>query len=201
MSAAHNTASCDNNTTEQHGPSPAAVRAEIRSLVTRGILPRHNGEDLLARLGLSTQPTRWAVALTVPVAVILNAPNDHYAHRLGAGQLITALARLRHGYLTGPDDVTAPTHDPARRSLHRLTGRRIQPCPGYPAGGTYTITANALLAITVTAADADTARRTAHTRLTAEIDRLTGITIDRDLLRHLRLRQLTDLGYAPRAAG
>lgn len=185
--------------------NPAAVpagtvRAEIQALLTRGTLDRQTGLDLLARLGLDPQPYRWAVALRVPVTTTVTAPNDRYALHTGVGHLVATLARLPSVYLTNPQTITAPTDQPARRSLHAVHCQRVQACPGYPTGGLYEITAQALLAVTVTADDPPTATARAHTRLTAELDEFAGIGATEFKTRLLGLRRLTDFPPGPDAA-
>jgi hypothetical protein len=171
------------------------MRAEIRALVTRGALNRRDGEDVLARLGLTSQPYRWAVGYRVPVTVTVHAPNDHYAERVGAAQITAALGRLRTAYLAGPQTVTAPTDHPAQHSLRQLRCRRTEPCPGYPAGGIYTVSADVLLAVTVTADDAATACATARATLSTELDREHEIDIRGWLIRRTGLHRLTDLEH------
>lgn len=170
-----------------------AVRAELRALVGRGVLTRRDGDDVLSRLGLHTQPYRWVVGVAVPVTTRVRAPNDGYAHRVGTAHLIAALSRLRAGYLTGPGTPTAPVEHPAARSLRRLRTTRTDPHPGYPVGGIYRIHAEALLAVTVTGDDPDTVCADARTRLTADLNRRTEITCDTGRMRRTGLRRLTDL--------
>lgn len=180
-----------------HAASPAAdaIRAEVRALISRRAISRRDGDDLLARLGLQTMPYRWAIGATVPAATEVRAPNDRYAARVGTGQLVTVLGRLRTGYLANAERPTDPTDHPAARSLRHLQVRHTGPCPGYPVGGVYTVTAEVLLAITVTGDDAATAWTAARTRLTADLDGLTGIGLNTLRLRRTALRRLFDLDH------
>ncbi|MCY1141497.1 hypothetical protein OWR29_26165 [Actinoplanes sp. Pm04-4] len=179
-------------------PLPAdAVRAEIRALVTRGALGRRDGADLLARLGLQVSPYRWAVAVSVPVSVTITAPNNRYAVQAGIGQLVAALGRLRTGYLTQPGAITAPTDQPARRSLSGVTYRRTEACPGYPVGGIYQISADAQLATMVSADTATAAYAGAIARLAAELDRLTGVDAQPSRMRQLGAHRFTGLDDPP----
>jgi hypothetical protein len=182
---------------EHATPAPAAdaIRAEVRALVSRRAISRRDGDDLLARLGLHTMPYRWAIGATVPATTTVRAPNDRYAAHVGTGQLITVLGRLRTGYLASAEQPTDPSDHPAARSLRHLRVRRTDPCPGYPVGGVYTVTADALLAITVTGDDAATAWSSARTRLVADLDHLYGIGLDTLRLRRTGARRLSDLDH------
>jgi hypothetical protein len=182
-------------------PDADAVRAEIRALISRRAISRQDGDDLLARLGLHTMPDRWAIGATVPATATVRAPNDRYALHVGTGQLITTLGRLRTGYLASMQRPTDPTDHPAAHSLRHLRARRTDPCPGYPVGGVYAITADALLAITVTGEDATTAWRTARSRLEADLDRLEGISLDTGRLRRTGTRRLSALDHAHFGSG
>lgn len=184
----------DNGTPTEPQPAADAVRAEIRALVARGSLSRDDGQDVLARLGLATQPYRWAAGAQVPVTVTVQAPNDGYAEQVGAAQIIAALGRLRTAYLASPDNVTAPTDHPIQHALRRLRCRRTDPCPGYPVGGIYKVTAEVLLAVTVTADDAGTAWATARSQLADELDRVRGLS-NSPRMRRTGLHQLTYLDH------
>jgi hypothetical protein len=175
----------------------AGTAREIRALVTRGALNRRDSADLLARLGLQIPPYRWAVAVSMPVTVTITAPNDRYAVQAGIGQLVATLGRLRCGYLTRPAAITAPTDQPAHRSLHGLTCRRTDACPGYPVGGIYQIGADATLATMVSADTAAGAYAGATARLTAELTQLTGIDVHQARRRHLGERRFTGLDDPP----
>lgn len=176
-------------------PDVDVIRAEVRALISRRAISRQDGDDLLARLGLHTMPHRWAIGATVPATTTVRAPNDRYAAHVGTGQLITVLGRLRTGYLASIERPTDPADDPAAHSLRRLQVRHTDPCPGYPVGGVYTITADALLAITVTGEHAATAWRAARSRLEADLDQLDGISIDAGRLRRTGTRRLSALDH------
>jgi hypothetical protein len=174
-------------------PSAAAVRAEIRALVGRGALNRRDGDDVLARLALHTQPYRWVIGFSVPVTITVRAPNARYAQHVGAAQLVAALGRLRAGYLADPAAPATPVEDPATRSLRRLRTERTDPHPGYPVGGIYRIDAEALLAITVTGDNPDTVWAVARTRLAADLDQQTELNCIPWRMRRTATRRLSDL--------
>jgi hypothetical protein len=189
----------DNRTPTGPQPAAGAVRAEIRALVARGALSPDDGQDVLARLGLASQPYRWAAGAQVPVTVTVQAPNDAYAEQVGAAQIIAALGRMRTAYLASRDNVTGPTDHPMLHSLRGLRCRRTDPCPGYPVGGVYKVAAEVLLAVTVTAADAGTAWATARSHLADELDRVRGLSSS-PRMRRTGLHQLTYLDH-PSAHG
>lgn len=103
------------------------------------------------------------------------------------------LGRLRAGYLANAKRPTDPADHPAASSLRHLRVRHTDPCLGYPVGGVYTVTADVLLAVTVTGDAAATAWTAARTRLTADLDGLAGIGLNTLRLRRTALRRLSDL--------
>jgi hypothetical protein len=176
-------------------PSAATVRAEIRALVGRGALSRRDGDDVLARLALHTQPYRWAVGVAVPVTITVRAANARYAQRVGAAQLLAALGRLRAGYLADPATPATPVEDPAGGSLRRLRTTYTDPHPGYPVGGVYRVDAEALLAVTVTGDNPEAVWAVARTRLAADLDRRTELCCIPWRMRRTAVRRLSDLDF------
>jgi hypothetical protein len=149
-----------------------AVRIELAALAATGTLSHADATDALARLGLTAQPTCYAVAARLSVTAHVRAPNPGYAQRVAVAQIVAKFAQLRSGYLRSRERADGPTDDPARHSVVAVRTRLDAACPGYPTGGEYHVSTIVLLGATVTAAHHSTAWARARTQLSADLDRL-----------------------------